>query len=145
MVTGRSRGQTRWGIGPKTRAKVGEHDAVQIIDVMCDRRLKFLQSLDTWETFGKGWGRRVESVRVLASAMATEKLPKITPAVDYKTTKKGSTGLWVRKLQQALEIHVDGKFGKDTEAVLKAWQQAQGLYADGIAGRNTYRALGLLA
>ena len=56
-----------------------------------------------------------------------------------------STGLWVRKLQQALEVHVDGKFGQGTEAALKAWQQAHGLEPDGIAGRATYRALGLLA
>ena len=65
--------------------------------------------------------------------------------LNFKTTKKGSKGTWVRKLQEALEIHVDGVFGSDTEAVLKAWQQAHGLEADGIAGRNTYRALGLLA
>ncbi len=70
---------------------------------------------------------------------------EITPSVDYKTVKKGSRGLWVRKLQEALEIQVDGKFGRDTEAVLKAWQQANGLEPDGIAGRNTYRSLGLLA
>jgi lysozyme family protein len=133
------------GIGPKTLAKVKEQDAVEVTCTMCDRRLKFLQSLDTWETFGKGWGRRVEGVSVTAVAMTTGKAPEITPDVEYKITKKGSTGPWVRKLQQALEIHVDGKFGKDTEAVLKAWQQAQGLAPDGIAGRVTYRALGLLA
>ena len=42
-------------------------------------------------------------------------------------------------------MQVDGKFGSDTEAVLKTWQQDYGLEVDGIAGRNTYRALGLLA
>jgi peptidoglycan hydrolase-like protein with peptidoglycan-binding domain len=78
-------------------------------------------------------------------AMAGGNSPVITPSVDYKTVKKGSTGVWVRKLQEALEIQVDGKFGSDTEAVLKAWQQEQGLEPDGIAGRNTYRSLGLLA
>ena len=52
---------------------------------------------------------------------------------------------WVQKLQEALGIQVDGRFGKDTEAVLKAWQQEHGLEPDGIAGRNTYRALGLIA
>jgi len=51
----------------------------------------------------------------------------------------------VRKLQQALEIQVDGNFGPGTERALKAWQKENGLKADGIAGRNTYRALGLLA
>lgn len=133
------------GIGPRTLAKVKEHDPIQISDNICDRRLAFLRSLATWATFGKGWGRRVEGVRATALDMTDVKKPEITPSVKFNTTRKGSTGLWVRKLQEALEIHVDGKFGRDTEAVLKAWQQEQGLEADGIAGRNTYRALGLLA
>jgi len=111
--------------------------------LLCAQRLKFLQSLDTWGTFGKGWESRVEAVR--AMAMAAGKQPQTTLTLDYQIIKKGSTGPWVRKLQQALKIQVDGKFGTGTEAALKAWQQAQGLEADGIAGRVTYRALGLLA
>lgn len=133
------------GIGPKTLVKVKQHDAVSITEMMCDRRLAFLQRLDTWDTFGRGWGRRVESVRATALEMATGKAPQIKPSVDFKTTKRGSSGLWVRKLQQALEIQVDGKFGRGTEAALIDWQEAQGLEPDGIAGRNTYRALGLIA
>jgi len=81
----------------------------------------------------------VESVRATALEMATGKAPQIKPSVDFKTTKRGSSRLWVRKLQ------VDGKFGRGTEAALKDWQEAQGLEPDGIAGRNTYRALGLIA
>ena len=136
------------GIGPKTLSRVEEHDPIQVTGVMCDRRLSFLRSLDTWPTFGKGWGRRVEGVRATAIAMAGGTSPaveEITPSVDYEVVKKGSRGPWVRKLQEALEIQVDGRFGRDTEAVLKAWQQAHGLEPDGIAGRNTYRSLGLLA
>jgi lysozyme family protein len=136
------------GIGPKTLSRVQELDPLQVIDVMCDRRLTFLRNLSTWSTFGKGWERRVGGVRYTAISMAGGSSPvigEITPSVDYKTVKKGSRGLWVRKLQEALEIQVDGKFGRDTEAVLKAWQQANGLEPDGIAGRNTYRSLGLLA
>lgn len=34
--------------------------------------------------------------------------------------------------------------GNGTEAALRAWQEANGLAPDGIAGRNTYRALGLI-
>lgn len=34
------------------------------IDKMCDARMKFLRGLKTWKTFGKGWTRRVEAVRV---------------------------------------------------------------------------------
>ncbi len=136
------------GIGPKTLSRVQEHDPIQVTGVMCDRRLNFLRSLSTWSTFGKGWERRVEGVRATAIAMAggtSRAIEEITPSVDYEIVKKGSRGLWVRKLQEALEIQVDGRFGRDTEAVLKAWQQAHGLEPDGIAGRNTYRSLALLA
>ena len=135
-------------IGNKTLSRVEEHNPIQITNVMCDRRLTFLQGLSTWSTFGKGWERRVEGVRTTAIAMAEGSglvIGEIAPSVEYETVKKGSSGLWVRKLQEALEIQVDGKFGSGTETALKAWQQKHGLEPDGIAGRNTYRSLGLLA
>ncbi len=134
------------GIGPKTLALVEGKDPVKIIDNMCDRRLAFLRRLSTWSTFGKGWQRRVEGVRSTAMAMARGNSPmEVTPSVEYEVIKKGATGEWVRKLQEVLELQVDGKFGSDTEAALKAWQTENGLESDGIAGRNTYRAMGLLA
>ena len=137
------------GIGAKTIARVKEQaDTMQMANDMCDRRLSFLQSLSTWGTFGKGWGRRVEGARAAAVAMCGGSSPvseSHAPSLDFKTVKKGSKGEWVSKLQEALEIQVDGVFGSDAEAALKTWQQDHGLEADGIAGRNTYRALGLLA
>jgi lysozyme family protein len=135
-------------IGEKTLARVEAQNPVQVIDMMCDRRLDFLQRLATWPTFGRGWARRVEGVRVTAIGMAGGSslvAEEIIPSIAYKTVKKGSRGAWVRRLQEGLGIQVDGFFGKDTEAVLKAWQKEHGLEPDGIAGRNTYRALGLLA
>lgn len=106
------------GIGPKTIARVKEQvDTMQMANNICDRRLNFLKSLSNWAIFGKGWGRRVEGVRVAAIAMAGGGSPASeihAPSVDFKTVKKGSKGEWVRKLQEALEIQVDGKFGSDT-------------------------------
>ena len=67
------------GIGPKTLSRVEEHDPIQVTGVMCDRRLSFLRSLDTWPTFGKGWGRRVEGVRATAIAMAGGTSPAVEP------------------------------------------------------------------
>ena len=135
-------------IGPKTLERVKKLNPIQVSDDTCDRRLTFLRSLSTWSTFGGGWERRVESVRITAHAMAEgggSLIAEIPPSVEYVTTKKGSNGSWVRKLQEALQIQVDGKFGPGTESVLKAWQKSHGLQADGVAGRATYRALGLLA
>ena len=55
----------------------------------------------------------------------------------------------VKELQQALKDQgydpgqIDGVFGKKTERAVKRFQKACGLKADGIAGKNTYFALGL--
>ena len=53
-------------IGPKTLAKVAAHDADSLVNAYCDVRLNFLKSLKTFDTFGKGWSRRVEGVRQTA-------------------------------------------------------------------------------
>jgi lysozyme family protein len=45
-------------------------NAKALIAAICDERLRFLQSLKTWNVFGAGWGRRVAEVRVVATAMA---------------------------------------------------------------------------
>jgi len=65
------------------------------------------------------------------------------------TIKSGSEGNLVTKLQQALKdrdfysIEVDGIFGPATEDAVKALQLSEGLPADGIAGSEVFRALGM--
>ena len=53
-------------IGPNTIAKVKAHDADALVNAYCDNRLNFLKGLKTFDTFGKGWTRRVEEVRQVA-------------------------------------------------------------------------------
>ena len=146
------------GIGPNTLGKLKGHEPAKIVNSICDNRLSFLQSLDNWKTFGRGWQRRVDDLRsasvkmaggsVLQPAAAAEtsqgSVSQSTPAAQIETVRNGSSGEWVEKLQKALKVNVDGKFGNDTETALKTWQADQGLKADGIAGRNTYKALGLI-
>jgi lysozyme family protein len=43
--------------------------ADDIVEKYQKTRLEFLQSLPTWGTFGKGWGRRVQEVQVTAVKM----------------------------------------------------------------------------
>lgn len=67
----------------------------------------------------------------------------------YVTSKYGSTGDEVRKIQQKLSDlgysvgNVDGIYGQRTQNAVKAFQRNVGLTADGIAGPATLLYLGL--
>jgi hypothetical protein len=75
-----------------------------------------------------------------------EELENSSPVVDIKF---GSTGPQVIKLQQRLRDKgfnpgaIDGAFGENTEAAVKAFQRSVGLKDDGIVGKNTRTKLGL--
>jgi len=56
-------------IGPGTLAKVAAMDAEDIVEKYQATRLAFMQSLPTWDTFGKGWSRRVTEVKDAALKM----------------------------------------------------------------------------
>jgi peptidoglycan hydrolase-like protein with peptidoglycan-binding domain len=71
-----------------------------------------------------------------------------TPAPEPPTTtehhiqlENGSEGRQVRILQQTLGIAVDGIFGSQTEATVRAFQAAHALEVDGIVGPRTSAAL----
>ena len=60
------------GYGSITAAlvkKAQEENPAKLIEDYCAKRLEFLQSLRTFETFGKGWTRRVEEVKAEALKM----------------------------------------------------------------------------
>ena len=66
-----------------------------------------------------------------------------------KTLRKGDKGADVKDLQKKLlalgytlpKYGADGDFGKETEAAVKAFQQDNGLQADGVVGQKTWEAL----
>lgn len=63
---------------------LAKRDPKAVIGVVNTERLKFLQGLGTWPTFGKGWGRRVQSVNEAALRMANLKdapIPSALPPV----------------------------------------------------------------
>lgn len=60
---------------------------------------------------------------------------------DKLPFKKGNMGGYVRAIQRLLGITQDGKFGKQTEATVKAYQKKLGLVADGIVGAKTWNSL----
>ena len=59
------------GFGPATLAAVkkAEEDPARLVELYCAKRLEFLLSLKTFETFGKGWSRRVAEVKEEALKM----------------------------------------------------------------------------
>lgn len=56
-------------IGPMTLQAARAMVATDLVNLYCDKRLAFLKELKTWDTFGRGWERRVEEVRAAALAM----------------------------------------------------------------------------
>lgn len=70
----------------------------------------------------------------------------LPPAESY-ILRQGDQGEAVRELQRRLSVkgftlNADGIFGAKTAAAVKAFQKAAGLTQDGIAGPNTWAALG---
>jgi lysozyme family protein len=59
-------------IGPQTLAAVGSIPASVIINRLCDERLAFMRRIrggSLWQTFGRGWQKRVDRVRAGALEM----------------------------------------------------------------------------
>lgn len=57
-------------IGPSTLSAVRGRSPADLASDLCNRRLSFLQGLNTWPTFGKGWAKRVNDVKAVSQAMA---------------------------------------------------------------------------
>jgi peptidoglycan hydrolase-like protein with peptidoglycan-binding domain len=57
--------------------------------------------------------------------------------------KKGMRGAPVKRLQTKLGVEADGVFGPATERSLRDFQKSAGLAVDGIAGPDTFSAIGL--
>ena len=79
---------------------------------------------------------------ILAGAPAEPApMPQTVPADAFPVTGKGDTGQFVKTIQVAVGVPVDGDFGKTTEAAVAAFQAARGLRADGIVGPETWPAI----
>ncbi len=78
-----------------------------------------------------------------ASASTTPVGPEPTTTTETSVTLlAGSEGRQVRLLQASLgDVKVDGMFGPETEAAVRAFQSARGLTVDGVAGPQTFAAL----
>lgn len=87
---------------------------------------------------------RVKVSRTVARRKPSSVGVKVPAFPGY--VRKGSRGATVTKVQYRLKargwrIAVDGIFGGDTDAVVRAFQKEKGLTPDGIVGPQTWRAL----
>lgn len=98
-------------IGPKTIAAAKAKDTRAIINGLCDARLAFLKRITNngkrmWDTFGKGWDRRVSDVRRDALLMVGHSAdvkqipvpvdrPVIPETVEQKVKEKSNWLTWL--------------------------------------------------
>ena len=61
--------------------------------------------------------------------------------MSFKTLKRGSKGDMVKALQYIVGTKTDGIFGEKTELAVKEYQSANGLSADGKAGKLTFQKI----
>ncbi len=117
-------------IGPKTLAAVAARDPQDIINALCDSRLRFLKALKTWGTFGKGWGRRVAEVRAVALAWAEAPAPQIesAPIIPGKRTDIPAPKPTQRGPSGPVAIVVLAVFGAIAAAATGAWNWLLGLF-----------------
>lgn len=108
-------------IGAKTLAATDEADDTTTINRMCDDRMAFLRRLGTWGTFGKGWSRRVESVRSNALSMVQDEPGAAAPKPVEPEKPKS-------KLHPARYSKAIGSL----LGVLVGWAVAQGFLPDGL-------------
>jgi hypothetical protein len=74
----------------------------------------------------------------------------LSAQTSAQSLRLGSVGDDVREVQEALRtlgyaVRVDGRFGTQTERVVRHWQRANGLMVDGIVGAATLRSLEIAA
>lgn len=79
--------ETDGKIGPITVSAAQSAPRVATINAACDLRMAFIKRLRHWPTFGRGWTRRVESVRSVAIRMSETTPPR--PAPDAPPEREG--------------------------------------------------------
>ena len=95
-----------------------------------------------WERFGIPAGLYTNAELEAAGV-------KFDPAKNIPTLRRGAEGDLVEELQAILNakygfaLDVDGDFGINTEAAVKAFQKSKGLTVDGVVGPKTRAAIGI--
>ena len=96
---------------------------------------------------GKGTQRALESGKAVPAGGMQQDETQIQQPATLSTLRKGDESAEVMVLQQYLlslgylSAQPDGQFGSATERAVKLFQEANGLTADGVAGKGTLNIL----
>jgi peptidoglycan hydrolase-like protein with peptidoglycan-binding domain len=87
-----------------------------------------------------------EAQRPFTVEAPDDDVPDSPPSAERPTLRRGDRGPDVTELQERLRAHgydvvVDGYFGPQVGSMVRAFQQAHGLAADGVVGPLTWEAL----
>lgn len=74
-------------VTPEVVRAANARDQADLVNAICNERLRFLKNLRTWPVFGKGWNSRVSDVRDFAGALAKNQPPIV--GVPPETPGKG--------------------------------------------------------
>lgn len=97
---------------------------------------------DSWGPNKAKGGRRIITEKFLNARCFYAGYVTSLPNFKFtKTMQRGSTGIEVRKLQEVLEITVDGIFGPKTKVAVQMYQIKNKLVPDGIVGPKTRAVL----
>ena len=140
-------------VGLGTLTAVAAADDARLINDVCDRRLRFLRSLKTWSTFGKGWGSRVEGVRASALAMVAGDVAAVasTPPVAATEAIAAAAAVKAPEAAQAqlktadgagLTIAAAGAGGEKVRQIAEQVQPHMGM--DTVLGRAAFAVFTLL-
>ncbi len=105
-------------------------------------------ALPDYKTAAKIYKITTSTTTNTTTSTSTASKLKITGCTCYMPQlKKGHVDDAVKVLQTILNYlgyscgTVDGNFGSNTDSAVKKYQKAQGLTADGIVGKDTWKAL----
>lgn len=145
-----------------TEAGIKVEDFEEAIRNSSKAQKKLAKQNKNWEELIDEYGSlgKVFESGALSADILTEALGMVrTEATELKLTidrilNRGSIGDDVKQMQKVLKQlgydlgtfgdnadGIDGRFGKVTQAAVKAFQEANGLTVDGIVGPNTLKAL----
>lgn len=75
------------------KASVGSNDHSVTVKRICRARLSFMQSLKIWQSFGRGWGRRVADIEAKGVIMAVTAMGASKKSIDHIVSKETEDAL----------------------------------------------------